>query len=198
MLPLLAPARSVLVALVLASLFSPPACASGRAGSVELGLDGRAALLIWDENIYFPYGYQGYSVDRDNTFVIDLPVSSVRAGFYATDVLELEPNIDFSFSSQGGHSSHSVQFGLDGLYNFTGAGSDPAPFVSLGGGLHSMGGASVARTQWHVNGGLGFRVPVGDRSALRFQIIAARNFENRYYLGYWDVGLGFGYSFFTR
>lgn len=170
-----------------------PSRAAGGAGSVELGLDGSLSLRSFDST------YKGsIPADVDNVFSVSLPVSQVRVGIYSTDAVEIEPTLGFSLVSQGGDSAHDIHLGVSLLYNFHGSEGGVAPFVSIGVGLHSVDFGSGSASQALAGGGVGMKAALGDRSAFRLQASFARNFENDDFLGSWDLGLAFGYSFFTR
>jgi hypothetical protein len=191
-LPATIVALLALVVLAVTAALAPPASAAGGKGSAELGLDGAVSLRIFDK-------VTGFLVPArpDDAFLVDLPVQSFRVGFFATDAVEIEPAIGFTLVSQGGDTAHAVDLGLDVLCRLS-SGEGATPFFAVGGGIQSLDYGSGSKSQGRLNGGLGVKLPIADRSAFRLHGVVTRNLDNSDFLGSWDLGIRFGYSFFTR
>lgn len=183
---------AAILALAATAALAPPALAVGEKGSTELGLDGAMTLRIFDK-------VAGYLVSArpDDAFLVDLPVQSFRVGIFATDAVEIEPAIGMTLVSQSGETADAVDLGLSVLCRLS-SGGGATPFFSAGGGIQVFDYGSGSKSQGRLSGGIGVKVPIADRSAFRLQGVVTRNLDNSDFLGSWDLGIRFGYSFFTR
>lgn len=155
-------------------------------------MDGRIGTRMYDDE------FQGFPVDLDNAFLVNLPVAHVRIGPYLSDKAQIEPSVGFELVSLEGETAYQLDLGLDLLLYL---GDDPSrsvPFVRLGPGVLLLNDGDESASQFQLGGGFGVRIPAGDRLAVRLQAAVDRNFSNDDFLGSWDLGVMFGLSFFTR
>jgi hypothetical protein len=161
---------------------------AGEGDVAELGFDGAIEYVTFDAT---PFG-----IERDDAFLIGLPVRSFRAGFIVSEQFELEPSIALSFAHSGPDDATELDFGLSLLRNFR-PGGESGPYVRLGAGILAVSD-NGSGTQLSTGLGLGEKLPAGDRFAGRLEAAATRNFGNDDFYGSWEFALKFGFSFFTR
>lgn len=173
-------ARLVATGAVLAMVVSP-LHAQGR--RIELGVD--AALTV-------------VRVEGINQTTINVPAQSLRAGFFLSDRISLEPTIAVNFRKVENTSVTFYGGGVGLLYHLSTDRDRPQVFLRpmIGySGLRFVGGSSGVSIAGF---GAGVKVPTGDRLAIRLGAEYMRRFEGG------DVGAlnGFaatvGLSFFTR
>ena len=135
-----------------------------------------------------------FGFDTPKVTTLSIPAASFRAGYFASDVLSIEPFFSFNHVSvQGGGSGSVYQLGVGGLYhlspNRTKSQIYVRPFLTLVGA--SGGGAS--NSDVGIGVGAGMKWPkLGGRMALRGEAnIQAINNNT-------SLNLLFGLSFFTR
>lgn len=151
-------------------------------GSWELGMDMDVGIGFSDPMSFF----------------IDIPAGVVRAGYYVSDVLSLEPALAFNSVAQKsatGFSRWMLQFGA--LYHLSPARTRSQLFVHPAIGF--SGGSGGARTLTHLSGGVGMKRPMlGGRLASRMEL----GLNHRVKSGPIDSEtslIGFlGWSFYTR
>jgi hypothetical protein len=125
---------------------------------------------------------------------LDIPVGSIRAGIFTSDVLEIEPFFSLNNrSGQGITSVTSYQFGVGGLYHFSPERTKSQvyvrPFLSLVG---SSGGAA-SNSDLGIGIGAGMKLPkLNARMAWRGEVnfMTVNNASSLNFL--------VGGSFFTR
>ena len=138
--------------LLLIAGFTTSLAAQGRDG-VELGIDLELT----------------YSTDDPNVTVVTLPSGNFRVAFPVNPNISLEPRISFQYASANGSSVTliDVQFGV--LWHVS---TDPTkstlylrPFFghTHAGGSFGSGDASS------IGGGVGFKIPQGERLAIRIE-----------------------------
>ena len=131
------------------------------------------------------------------TTSLSVPVPSVRAGVWASDVLSIEPFLGIQRVSGGGTSVTGYTIGVGGLYHFSPSRTQSQlyvrPFLFLQGASFSGGGGSNSNSDVGVGVGAGMKWPkLGGRLALRGEAnIATVNSVTA-------LNLLFGFSFFTR
>ena len=97
-------------------------------------------------------------LDDPKSFSINVPVSQVRAGYYVSDVLSLEPTLRFFSSATKGFTAFSAwALGIGGLYHMSPDRKAMRVFV------HPMigfaGGSGGARTRTSLGAGFGMKKP---------------------------------------
>jgi hypothetical protein len=128
---------------------------------------------------------------------LSIPVPSVRAGVWASDVLSIEPFLGLQRTSGGGASVTGYNIGVGGLYHFSPERNQSQvyvrPFLFLQGASFKNGGVSNSNSDVGVGVGAGMKWPkLGGRLALRGEgNIATVNSTT-------SLNLLFGFSFFTR
>lgn len=145
----------------------------GQLRTLELGVDGGVHYMD-------PAG-EG----RDNrVWDVAFPLQSVRVGLHVTERVSVEPSLSFLRRDFG--EEDLTQVGALGsvLYhlNQPAMGMRPQFFGLAGGGLEyvrlSDEIGSDSDTQWLAGGGLGMKLPVADRIALRTTATYWRAFES--------------------
>jgi hypothetical protein len=123
-------------------------------GSWELGMDMDFGIGLTDRKSFF----------------IDIPAGLVRAGYFVSDVLSLEPALAFNSvaqQNQTGFSRWMLQLGA--LYHFAPDRAQMQMFVHPA--LGFSGGSGGARTATHLAFGVGVKQPMLDgRLATRLQV----------------------------
>ncbi len=156
---------------------------------IELGVDGTLARV---------------TSDGGDFTTIAVPLGRVRAGFYLSDVLALEPSLGFNWVDTDGSSATSLNLGAGLLYHFK---ADPAvvrPFiegnVQLAYEKVSVDALDIdeSDTQFAVGGGVGVKVPLVSRMDLRLEAFVQHAFESDEVLSSTTFGALFGFSFYTR
>jgi hypothetical protein len=151
---------------------------------IELGIDASAS----------------FGLDSPSTTTIAIPVSDLRAGFYFSNMLSLEPSVSLtSISSEGDHLT-TYTVGLGALIHLqhgrqVGTGLYVRPFAGLS-GVSLSGTGSTNQAQLGV--GLGYKLPLANRLATRFEVNYMHGFETDDVDSSNDIGLRLGLSFFTR
>lgn len=155
-------------------------------GAVELGVDMALQYSLTDN-------VNGF--ETDNVFQIALPTVAVRAGFFVSEALSIEPSLGFSLINVD-ETFWQVRSLVLILYHFK---TDPAMsrfFVAVGPSLLAAGGSGSTATQFGVVGEGGVKLPVADNFALRLAAGVGRFFENDDFIGSWDIFGTFGFSVF--
>ena len=135
-----------------------------------------------------------FGFDTPKVTVLSIPAASIRAGYWASDVLSIEPFFSLSHVSvQGGGSGSAYALGAGGLYHFSENRAKSQiyvrPFLTFVG--TSGGGAS--NSDVGVGVGAGMKWPkLGGRIALRGEGNIETINNNT------ALNLLFGLSFFTR
>jgi hypothetical protein len=172
----------------------PSSVVAQPTGVLEFGLDAGFAVSFIDD-------------EEDAVVAVGLPsadfsrlLQNLRVGYFTTPAFEVETSLGFSYLSQGGDSVWRLGLGLDGLYHPGGTGELPAGgsfFVRFGGLVDVIGNDSNTNTQLGIAAGLGTKLPLGPRWALRAEAGGARRFEADDQRGRWDLVGSVGFSFFT-
>jgi len=204
---------SMVTLAALTALWAGSALAQDR--PIELGVD---AALTYESrggtDVGLPAG--PVSVDFPDVFDVQVPIRSVRAGFYVSEAISIEPALAFRFADvEDGGSSVTLSLFGDVLYHLPGGGS--TDFFVHGGGAfqwryinpdEDVGSPlepaleSEGNTQFGLGGGAGVNLPLVERLKLRLGVRYVHLFESEGDL----LGLPsadrfsgtFGLSFFTR
>ena len=147
-----------------------------------------------------------FGVDAAVTFftdpsftVVSLPLREVRLGFFATPSVELEPRLGLDATSGGGAHTTDVEFGFGLLYHFTPSRAETQPyvrpFVQVASRSASGARSSTATT---LGVGLGAKLPINPRFAIRPEINYGHTFENDLVGSGNTIQLLLGVSAFSR
>jgi hypothetical protein len=167
---------------------SQRAAASAR-GFWELGTD--AALLL--------------NLDADPGEVstaLTIPVGVLRAGYFYTPQLSIEPFFSLDYASfDGGASASDYTLGVGGVFHLSPARTTSVmfvrPFLAVVGGSFDPGGpgASTSDSDIMLGAGFGMKWPkLAGRFAWRGEVNLSRQFDAEQT----TIGLLFGISYFTR
>lgn len=177
---------SRLLAIVVALLVSTTSTGWAQKGAVELGADMSIDFSLTD-NVD--------SIETDNVFQISVPVLAIRAGFFASAALSIEPTLGFTLINVD-ETFWQVQSVVLLLYHFNADPTQSRWFVAVGPSLLAAGGGGDTATQFGVLGEGGVKLPVAEKFALRLGAGVGRFFENDDFIGSWDIFGRFGFSVF--
>ena len=160
-----------------------PAHTLAQGTIVELGVDAGFEFDIND--------------NAENTTSIAVPVRQLRVGVFVGDNFQIEPRVSFAFTEIADISATELGLQLAFVYN-SGDPDRTRFFVLAGGGFDLIDIESESDTQWGVGGGIGVKIPVGSRFAMRIEGDYIRAFESDHFTSA-HVILGLiGFSFFTN
>lgn len=175
-----------------ASALPMPVFASGE---FEFGVDAGFTLSFIDD------------VD-ENQVAVGLPAAdfgallqNLRVGYVVDSMFEMESSVGFSYLSQGSDSFWRLGWGLYGLVHPAAAGRRAAAsgvYLRAGAQMDVVGGDNESQTQMGAAAGIGAKLALGDRWALRPEAGVVRRFETDERHGSWDVTGRLGFSFFTE
>jgi hypothetical protein len=134
-----------------------------------------------------------FGLDTPKLTTLSIPLGSIRAGVFTSDVLEIEPFFSLNSVSGGGSSFTSYQFGVGGLYHFsperTKSQVYARPFLALVG----SSGGGVSNSDLGIGIGAGMKWPrLNGRMAWRGEVnfMSVNNATS--------LNVLWGISFFTR
>jgi hypothetical protein len=167
---------------------------AGTRRPIELGMD---AALSYE------------SQDNVSATAFTLPVTRVRAGFFLSDALSLEPAVAFRYArvtvenpitgddrTESG-SSYDLTLGL--LYHFRPDRTQSQPYIRPFVGISGFTGDGPSGSQVSLGGAFGMKIPLADRIGSRIEAGYIRRLEDEPRFPSENVlFLGFGLSFFTR
>lgn len=163
---------------------------SSGASPVELGMD--AALTFG----------MGAPAGASNTTTFELPLTQIRAGFFVSPELSIEPSFGIQYASANGASSSLYHIGVGALYHFSTVRSANQvyvrPFINFENGNASVAGNSASVSSTAFGAGLGIKMPMSDRMAWRFEANLAHNSNNNFDDSPNRIGLLAGLSYFTH
>jgi hypothetical protein len=154
-----------------------PASVAAQGRPVEFGIDAGGS----------------FDVSGSNTVVVGLPVQDFRAGVFVSDVVSIEPRVAFNFIDQDGSNLTAIDAQLGPVFHFSPDRSRPQGYVRPFGGVSYITDAGAVVS---LGGGLGVKLPVGERLAVRVEGSYAHGFDSYYSAD--ALGLTMGISFFTR
>lgn len=167
---------------------APPSLGHAQGRPVELGMDGAVSWSFVDD-------VGGVASNTVQTWAF--PVQRLRMGVLLAERFQVQSTLAFAVADFGEISTVRFTVGLAGSYQLTGNGPRSGLFVSGGGALNLLS-QNGSDAQWTVGGGLGYRVPLGGRLALRPALEIGRSFASGLRLGNTTVSGLVGLSFFTR
>ena len=137
-------------------------------------------------------------MNEPTSFEIRLPVQRMRAGFFTSDRVSLEPRVGFSLTKPGdGDAEYSLAAALGLLYHFT---ADPASsrvFVRPFAGGLLLGGGGDSASQAAAGAAVGIKFPAGNRLGLRLEGGVEHDFESDEFAESTSLFLLMGFSFTT-
>lgn len=135
---------------------------------------------------------------------ISVPTQRLRAGFFISNAISVEPAVAFNRVSFSGGSASSFIGDLGLLAHIAGTPRTPQVYLRPSIGLQRASGrddafgAGGSLTQLRVGAGLGVKVPIIHRLSWRFEAGYLRTFESGGVPGRNNLNLSAGLSFFTR
>jgi hypothetical protein len=156
----------------------------GQSRPVELGLDLGIEFDITDD-------------PGPNRTVIALPAQRLRVGLFASQQFSIEPSVSFSLVDVSDVSLIEGSLNLLLAYHFTADRERPRVYLQAGGGLNLIDFEDESDAQFRVGGGLGVKIPAGDRFAVRLEADYFRSFESDLRYGTNTILGLIGFSFFT-
>jgi hypothetical protein len=160
---------------LLAALLAPSAAQS----QVELGLDLELT----------------YATEDPNITVVSLPNGFLRAGFPISPHISLEPRISFQYARASGSSVTLVDLQFGVLWHVSTDRTRSTVYIRPFFGHSHAGGSFASGDASSLGGGVGFKIPQGDRLALRLEGGYEHSLEDG---GSGQIFALFGLSFFTR
>ena len=158
---------------------------------VELGLDGGMS----------------FGLDDPKQTNVGLPFQQLRAGFYLSPVISIEPlmSFDYNKTSQAGvsASASTLDLGVGMLWHLSPNRNENQwylrPVVDM---LHVSGSVTgaptVSENQFALGGSVGVKVPMASRLATRLELGLQHRFEAGALGSQTYLGVTAGFSFFTR
>lgn len=188
--------RVLAIAAVATLALSTSASAQRRASSsasssgempMELGVDGALS-----------FGMGG----NTNVTMFDLPVQNIRAGFFISPAMSIEPSLGMSYATASGVSGSAYNLGVGLLYHFSTSRAQNQlyvrPFLNLQGQSAKVNGTSNSATNTIFGAGLGVKLPATDRLSWRLEANLGHNSNNNFDSSDNRLGLLFGVSYFTH
>jgi hypothetical protein len=138
-----------------------------------------------------------FTLDDPKVTTFSVPIQSVRAGFFLSPEISLEPSLAFqSLSVSGGSSGSAYAIGLGLLYHFSTSRAANQMYVRPFIGLDGTSGGGSSTNSFSFGGGFGVKVPVGTRFATRFEGNLAHRSDSG--VSQNAIGLLAGLSVYTR
>jgi hypothetical protein len=167
-------------------LLAEPGHAQAR--PFELGLDGAVTVSRID-------GIGGLESSTVQSWAF--PVQRLRAGYFPADRVQLQLTMAFSVADWGEVSTVRLNVGIGAAYRLTGQGARSGLFAS-GGLAIDLLSHNGSDAQWAIGGGIGYKVPLGDRLAFRPALEIERSLASTLRPGNTAVSGLVGLSFFTN
>ena len=177
---------AVLVSFVFSLVLTGDLVAQSR--PVEIGFDTGLVLSITSDKDGWEYW---------NTTEIAVPLQSIRVGFFVSDRVSIEPSVSFSYTDFGDESLTTLGLGAGVLYHFTDDATQPRFYIGGGAALGMIDVVDETETQFAVGVGLGVKLPIANRMAVRLEGQYNRRFESDLLPGANVIGITVGFSFFT-
>ena len=138
----------------------------------------------------------GFQTGTPSRTTINIPAQQLRAGFYITPVISIEPTLRYNRSASSGTSNSSYSIGTGLLYHFSASRAANQfyvrPFLSLVGSTNDNGTTSTSASDMAFGAGVGMKMPLRPQIAARFEgNVSSMNDVN-------TIGLLAGLSFYTR
>jgi hypothetical protein len=164
-----------------AGLTAVPAFAGTQAGQIEVG--GNAAFIK-------PVGMSG--VDANAL------LANINVGYFVTDAIEVKGGIVTAYAWGSGNSMYLVGFTAGGDYHFLTKGK-LVPYIGGSGGLAVVGMSGASVTGGLVEGHVGLKHFIGERTTINYQVGYERAFVsafgNEASVGFIAATIGLSYLF---
>jgi hypothetical protein len=178
--------RSLSIAILCSLVFAGQGNAQGR--PIELGID-----------LGIEFDIEDVGDETVKTTGISIPLAYLRAAFYASDQVWIEPRMTLLFLDTEDASTTALNvvggLGVDFQTDPTRARAYIRPFGSL---LYVDTSDRESATQVSLGSGIGVKVPMLERLASRLEGGVSYSFENDDFASGFDIHVTFGFSFFTR
>jgi outer membrane protein with beta-barrel domain len=138
-----------------------------------------------------------FTLDDPKVTVFSLPIQGIRAGFFVSPAVEIEPSLrlnSVSVSGGGSETDYGVAVGL--LYHFSTSRAANQLYVRPFIGVDGTSGGGQSSSVFDFGGGFGVKVPVGDRFASRFEANLTHSSQNG--ISQNAIGLLAGLSVYTH
>jgi hypothetical protein len=177
--------RLVQVAIAVIALSSP--VLAQNKGTIELGLDANLTV----------------GLDDPHVTTLNLPVQRLRAGYFISPRISIEPYGAFNWTHIEGNDAVNLNLGVGGLYHF---GSDPAkarwyarPFTEFQyTHVDADNGGSASSTVGAIGAGVGVKIPVAKILSWRFEGAFTQTFAHGGVDAQSSLSLFAGLSFFLH
>lgn len=173
------------------ALLAMSASASAQRSRPSSSLDSPSPEIGVDAAVSF-------GLSSPSTTEIAIPVSLIRAGFFMSPVLSLEPWLGLNSFSGGGFSGTDYRLGVGLLYHFSASRAANQfyvrPFIGVHGESGDLGNGSTAQ----FGAGFGVKLPLRDRLATRLEANFGHETGRAGDAGRDAIGLLAGLSFYTR
>jgi hypothetical protein len=169
--------RPQVVAAVATLLLVLPPSVSAQSRPTELGIDAGALIDLSD----------------DTNVILGLPVQNLRVGFFISDAISIEPQISFTYFNLTGDSGVAVDGEIGPVFHLSPNRSRSQAYLRPFGGISYVSDDDAV---FLLGGGVGIKLPVAERLAVRLEASYAHGFVD---FGGGDLlTIGTGISFFTR
>lgn len=140
-----------------------------------------------------------FDLDDPKTTALSIPVQGIRAGFFMSDKLSIEPAVAFNWIKASGEDAFST-LALDAgvLYHLSADASRSQLYVRPVAGVTRFGGGGESTSQFNVGGGIGVKLPMSERMKLRLEGSLRHGLESDDMPSGTAAGLTIGFSFLTR
>ena len=163
--------------------------AAPAAAQTEVGVDLLFQVTNFSDSDAF--------IPIDDVSTLSLPASHIRAGFFVTPQVSVEPRVGVVRRSSGGESSSSAQVLVSGYYHFPEMAGERAAFLRTGLGASILSGNSTSDTQLLLEAGVGLKFPLRNQLLMRAEAFAGRSFESDASRAATRLGLALGVSWFS-
>jgi hypothetical protein len=137
---------------LLVAAFVSPLSAQGRDG-IELGVDLELT----------------YTPDDPSLTVLSVPSGSLRAGFPVNPAISVEPRLSFQYAHSSGNSVTLLDVQLGVLWHVSTDPTRSSVYVRPFFGHTHAGGSFGSGDASNLGGGIGVKIPQGDRLAIRLE-----------------------------
>ncbi len=160
-----------------------PTLLNAQGQPVELGVDGGLDI----------------SFNGRTSTTFQLPISSLRAGFFLSDAVSLEPAVSVNYVKiEEVDAIYTLGLELGALVHFISDRSRSQPYFRPFAGFQLLAAGGESVSQFHAGGGFGVKVPVANQLAVRLEAGFQHAFENEDLSGGNGIIAAVGLSFFTR
>jgi len=161
-----------------------PTLLNAQGQPVELGVDGGLAISF---------------IGGTTATTFQLPIQSLRAGFFPSDAVSLEPAVSVTYLKiEEFDAFYTLGLEFGALLHFISDRSRSQPYFRPFAGFQLLGAGGESVSQFHAGGGFGVKVPVANQLAVRLEAGFQHAFKNEDIGGRNSITAAVGLSFFTR